>query len=205
MALHCARAPSAMPGRNVQGVKHSMCREPKRRVAAFNGRYSAGLLRHRRLIGTVGCAKSSRRAHHRTAAASSTRTGMALIARLDESAPLCAAPHMKSAPGDANANAPLGFFADSIEFAAGICTGIRFANLSIVIFQYRNRHFSKGSAMKSSSCPTQRNRIAIARRAAAIKAHWSARERNQRASLAKQLQGLLFASMALAAHESRAA
>ena len=49
----------------------------------------------------------------------------------------------------------------------------------------------------------QRHRNEIDRRAAAIKRHWSARERNQRGSLAKQLQSMLFASMAISASGSR--
>lgn len=57
--------------------------------------------------------------------------------------------------------------------------------------------------MKTASRPTQKT-IAIARRATAIKRHWTVRERNDRANLAKQLQSLLFASMALSTRKPRA-
>lgn len=50
----------------------------------------------------------------------------------------------------------------------------------------------------------QRNRNEIARRAAAVSRHWSARERNERASVAKQLQSLLFVSLAITIRKSHA-
>jgi hypothetical protein len=45
----------------------------------------------------------------------------------------------------------------------------------------------------------------IVRRAAAIKGHWSARERNERATMAGNLQRLLAASIVASLSESRAA
>ena len=57
--------------------------------------------------------------------------------------------------------------------------------------------------MKTASRPTQKT-IAIARRAATVRRHWTVRERNERANLAKQLQSLLFASLALSIREPRA-
>lgn len=46
------------------------------------------------------------------------------------------------------------------------------------------------------------NSDSIARRALAIRCHWSARERSKRATVARQLQSLLLASIARAVHES---
>ncbi|MGH7134501.1 MAG: hypothetical protein ACREHD_02110 [Pirellulales bacterium] len=51
---------------------------------------------------------------------------------------------------------------------------------------------------------TRRRLDDISRRAAAVKRHWSARERSERATLAEHLQDLLLASIAVSAHGSHA-
>ncbi|HWB14646.1 MAG TPA: hypothetical protein VG826_35815 [Pirellulales bacterium] len=57
--------------------------------------------------------------------------------------------------------------------------------------------------LKSNAARNQRDRIA--RRAAAIKAHWSARERQERAIMAANLQRLLVAKIVASVCDSQAA
>lgn len=51
--------------------------------------------------------------------------------------------------------------------------------------------------------PTRHSRDCIAQQTSAIRCQWSPRERSKRATVARQLQSLLLASMARAVHDSK--